>query len=362
MTSSRATLIQVAERAGVSLASTSRALHGSGASAAMVERVRAAAEELGYSPDAIGRSLRMKKTFQIAFAVADIGNPVYVEMMTAIHEVLAPHGYRVVVMSTGGTTESTTELVRSLSGGFVDGMILVPLRTDDRLIDALQQRDVPVVVVGRQLDAHGIDSVSTDSAAGIGQAVLHLRRIGRRRIGFLNGPLDTTPGEARQRGFDMATADDEDAPRPAVEVAGDFTVAAGVVAARRLLDGAAEAGDPLDAVVAANDLLAIAAIRAARERGLSVPEDLAVTGMDDTEFGRVFQPTLTSVSLGSAERGRSAARIMLDLAEGREEGTRQIRVGPRLIVRESTSVTGTGAAEAPGTAGNRGTADTEGDS
>ncbi len=67
----------------------------------MVERVRAAATELGYSPDAIGRSLRLKKTFQVAFAVADIGNPVYVEMMTAIHEVLAPHGYRVVVMTTG---------------------------------------------------------------------------------------------------------------------------------------------------------------------------------------------------------------------------------------------------------------------
>ncbi|MFL1378115.1 LacI family DNA-binding transcriptional regulator [Nocardiopsis protaetiae] len=344
MTSSRATLIQVAERAGVSLASTSRALHGSGASAAMVERVRAAAKELGYSPDAIGRSLRMKKTFQIAFAVADIGNPVYVEMMTAIHEVLEPHGYRVVVMSTGGTTASTTELVRSLSGGFVDGMILVPLRTDDRLIDTLQQRDVPVVVVGRPLGDHGIDSVSTDSAAGIGQAVLHLREIGRRRVGFLNGPLDTTPGEARQRGFDAVTADDG-APGP-VEVADDFTVAAGVVAARRLLDRAAADGEPLDAVVAANDLLAIAAIRAARERGLSVPEDLAVTGMDDTEFGRVFQPTLTSVSLGSAERGRSAARIMLDLAEGREEGTRQVQVGPRLIVRESTSAVDAGPADA----------------
>src|SRR5690606_19087836 len=133
VTSSRATLIQVAQRAGVSLASTSRAMHGTGASTAMLERVRAAATELVYSPDAIVRSLRLKKTFQVAFAVADIGNPVYVEMMTAIHEVLAPHGYRVVVMTTGDTTTSTAELVRSLSSGFVDAMILSPLRTDDAL-------------------------------------------------------------------------------------------------------------------------------------------------------------------------------------------------------------------------------------
>ncbi|MFJ9552249.1 LacI family DNA-binding transcriptional regulator [Nocardiopsis sp. NPDC101807] len=336
MTSSRATLIQVAERAGVSLASTSRALHGSGASQAMVERVRAAAAELGYSPDVTGRSLRLRKTFQIAFAVADIGNPVYVEMMTAIHEVLAPHGYRVVVMTTGDTPASTTELVRSLGSGFVDGMVLSPLRTDGELVRAIRRAPVPVVVIGRSLGDQGIDSVSTDSAGGIGQAVRHLLETGRRRIGFLNGPPDTTPGEARRRGFDAATSDPGfTAERVEVALAEDFTVAAGVTAARRLLAGA-PGGARLDAVVAANDLLAIGAIRAARELGLSVPEDVAVTGMDDTELGRVFQPSLTSVSLGSDERGRAAARIMLRLVDGDAGEPRTTSVGPRLVVREST--------------------------
>lgn len=327
MTSTRATLIQVAQRAGVSLASTSRALHGTGASPAMVERVRAAAAELGYSPDAIGRSLRLKKTFQIAFAVADIGNPVYVEMMRAIHEVLAPSGYRVVVMSTGDTATSTAELVGSLGSGVVDGLIVSPLRTDDRLVREIQEAPVPVVVIGRALDDHGISSVSTDSAGGIGEAVRHLHTIGRRRIGFLNGPLDTTPGAARQRGFDAAVS----AERTEVEIAGDFTVAAGLEAARRLLARA-----ELDAVVAANDLLAIGAIRAVRERGLSVPEDVAVTGMDDTEIGRVFLPSLTSVSLGATERGRAAARLMLELADDPGSAARQIAVSPELVVREST--------------------------
>ncbi|MFF1671487.1 LacI family DNA-binding transcriptional regulator, partial [Nocardiopsis flavescens] len=206
MTSSRATLVQVAERAGVSLASTSRALHGSGASAAMVERVRAAADELGYSPDAVGRSLRMKRTFQIAFAAADIGGPAHVEMMTAIHGELAPHGYRVVVLATGDTAASTADLVHSLNSGFADGMVLVPPRTDDLLADSLRRRDAPVVVVGRASGDHGADSVSTDSAAGIGRAVRHLRETGRRRIGFLGGPADSVPGEERRRGFDAATA------------------------------------------------------------------------------------------------------------------------------------------------------------
>ncbi|GLY70667.1 LacI family DNA-binding transcriptional regulator [Amycolatopsis taiwanensis] len=337
MTSTRATLLQVAERAGVSLASTSRALHGTGASKEMVERVRAAAEELGYSPDAIGRSLRMKKTFQIAFAVADIGNPVYVEMLRAIHEVLDPHGYRVVVMSTGDTATSTGELVRSLSSGFVDGMIVVPLRTDDELVREIRQAPVPVVVIGRAMDDQGISSVSTDSAAGIGEAVRHVYSLGRRRIVFLNGPRETTPGAARQRGFDAAiAAEGFAAERVETETVNDFTVAAGLAAARRLLARASGPADRFDAVVAANDLLAIGAIRAVRELGLSVPEDVAVTGMDDTEIGQVFLPSLTSVSLGSAERGRAAARLMLGLADDPDQPSRQVAVGPTLMVREST--------------------------
>ncbi|MBD5785007.1 LacI family DNA-binding transcriptional regulator [Cellulosimicrobium terreum] len=344
MTSSRATLIQVAQRAGVSLASTSRALHGTGASPAMVERVRLAATELGYSPDAIGRSLRLKKTFQVAFAVADIGNPVYVEMMAAIHEVLDPHGYRVVVMTTGDSPRSTADLVRSLSSGFVDALVVSPLRTDDELVREIQQSAVPVVVIGRSLGAYGVDSVSTDSAGGVGLAVEHLLATGRRSIGFLNGPLDTTPGEARQRGFDAATGAAFPGERVDAEVATDFTVGAGTVAARELLQRVPDGGGRVDAIVAANDLLAIGAIRAVRELGLAVPDDVAVTGMDDTELGRVFQPSLTSVSLGSAERGRAAARIVLGLMDGAEPGAAQSTVGPRLAVRESTAPTGTTAA------------------
>lgn len=333
---SRATLVEVAAHAGVSLASTSRALHGTGASRAMVERVRAAAEELGYSADGVGRSLRMRRTFQIGFAVADIGNQVYVDMMTAIHEVAAPHGYRIVITTTGDTSGSTAELVRSLGASMVDGIIISPLRVGQDLIDAIAQSTVPVVVIGRALGDHGIESVSTDSAGGVGQAVQHLLSIGRRRIAFLNGPVDTTPGEARQRGFDAAVSGPGwTGELTQVEVGEDFTVAAGLAATRRLLDRA-DAGPGIDAVVAANDLLAIGAIRAARERGLRVPQDLAVTGMDDTEIGQVFEPGLTSVSLGSRERGRAAAEILLARLDGSDHSPEHIDVEPRLIVRGST--------------------------
>jgi LacI family transcriptional regulator len=333
---SRVTLPQVASRAGVSLSSASRALHGGGASAEMVLRVRAAAEELGYIPDSSGRSLRLRRTFQIAFAVADIGNPVYVEMMTAIQREVARQGYRLVITPTGDTVESSTELVSHLNHRFVDGMIISPLRVNEELVAQLRSAAVPVVVIGRALEGEHLDSVSTDSAGGIARAVAHVLGLGRRHLGFLNGPLDTTPGSARQRGFENAvTADGFAAETVDTEVAEDFTVAAGLVAARRLLARHLDTA-PLDAIVAANDLLAISVVRASRERGLRVPEDLAVTGMDDTEIGRVFQPSLTSVSLKSGERGLLAARMLLARLEGRDGAPQNLFVEPTLIAREST--------------------------
>ncbi|MFT3888536.1 MAG: LacI family DNA-binding transcriptional regulator [Arachnia sp.] len=328
------TLHEVARLAGVSLGSTSRALHGTGASPDMVRRVRAAAEELGYRPNAAGRTLRMKKAFQVEFAVADIGNPVYVEMMAAIHAVLAPHGYRTVVSSIGDRPSSINEVLRSLGDGHADGVIISPLRVDDDFPEIVRQTTIPVVAIGRSFRDLGIDSVATDSASGIGLAVTHLVAEGRRGIAFVNGPSDTTPGGSRQRGYDDAVA----APGFAAadlgtESAEDFTVAAGVAAGHRLLD---RADQRLDAVVAANDLLAIGVIRAARERGLDVPGDLAVTGMDDTEIGRVFLPSLTSVSLGSAARGRLAAELMLARLSDSPQEPELATVGPELKVRESS--------------------------
>ncbi|MGF3053466.1 LacI family DNA-binding transcriptional regulator [Microbacterium sp. YY-03] len=333
------TLVEVAERAGVSLGSASRAMNGQGASEAMIDRVRTAASELGYRPDASGRSLRMRQTKQIAFAVADIGNPVYVEMLSAIHEAVAPGGYRVVVMQTGETARSTADLVRTMSAGVIDAMILSPLRVDDDLLEALTSAPMPIVVIGRPLPEHGIDSVSTDSAVAVGLAVEHLLAIGRTRVGFVNGPLDTTPGAARQRGFGDAQQrhlPNNDAP---VEIADDFTVAAGLTAAHALLSRSQRGNAPLDAIVAANDLLAIGVIRAARGLGIRVPEDLAVTGIDDTEIGSLFHPSITSVSLGSTERARMAAQIVLERIApdtSRQTDVRQAHVGPTLIAREST--------------------------
>ncbi|WP_263730674.1 LacI family DNA-binding transcriptional regulator [Cellulomonas sp. SG140] len=331
--SRRPTLHEVANLAGASLASTSRALNGMGASPEMIEKVRAAAEQLGYHPDAAGRSLRMGRTFQVGFAVADIGNPVYVDMMKAIHEVVGPQGYHVVVATTGNDVESTADVIRSLASGVVDGLVISPLRSDETLAAQMEQAPVPVVVVGRVPQNTTLDSVWADSAAGIGMAVDQLVGVGRRRLLFLNGPLGTTPASHRLQGFEDALAR-HDLTAAGMVVADDFTVEAGTRAVDGLLDDPAAEGP--DAIVAANDLLAIGCIQALRRRNVRVPDDIAVTGMDDTEIAAVFSPSLTSVALGSRERGRAAAELLLRRIAGESGPAQRVHVAPRLVVRESS--------------------------
>lgn len=328
----RPTLVQVAHHAGVSLASASRALSGGGASKKTSEKVRVAAQELGYVPDATARSLKIGRKLQIAFAVDDIGNPVYVDMLRAIEETVSGQDLRLMVSSTGRTEQETLDVVRDLKRGYADGLIISPLRVTQELVDEIANATVPVIVIGAMPEAAGVDTVKTNSALGVQLAVAHLLERGRKAIGFINGPLDTTPGAARQRGFDAAQP-----ASPMQIVATDFTVQAGMQAARELLQRQLEPGQTkLDAIVAANDLLAIGAIHAAVELGLSIPRDLAVIGIDDIAFADTFNPPLSSVSLGSAQRGRLAARLLLDRLANPLKSPQRLTVDPTLVIRQST--------------------------
>ncbi|WP_163544063.1 LacI family DNA-binding transcriptional regulator [Occultella kanbiaonis] len=329
----RVTLADVARRAGVSLASTSRALNGQVASAATVERVRRAADELGYIPDASARSLRLRRTGQLAFAVADIGNPVYVEMMREIESVVAAEGYRLVISRTGDA-DGTLDLVRDLNRGYVDGLILSPLWVTPALVHALEESTVPTVVIGRLPEGTRVDTVLADSEGGVALAVDHLVRTGARSIAFINGPVDTTPGRFRQLGFREATAGRPDLTTGEFH-AEDFTIEAGYAAAKAVFT--AEPTQTWDAVVAVNDLVGIGTLHAAHECGVVVPDELSVIGIDNTALADVCHPGLTSVDLGSTRRGQKAARLLLARMEDGELPTRAVRVAPSLQERGSTT-------------------------
>ncbi|WP_238165608.1 LacI family DNA-binding transcriptional regulator [Kribbella caucasensis] len=335
----------MARAAGVSVASVSRVLNGLPATEEMAERVRRAVEELGYVPDARARSLKVGRTFQLTLAVADVGNPVYVTMMRAVEEVVSAAGYRLVVTTTGPDVVDEVALVRGMARGYADGLVISPLRVDDDLIKSIRECDVPVVVAGNVPARAGVDTVRANSPKGMLLAVEHLLAKGRRRIAFVNGPVDTVPGSARAKGFREAMKANELQAVGEVEAA-DFTFAAGRAAGKELLgESAYEAGSRgdgpaatarLDAVICANDLLAVGIMHELGARGLAVPAEVAVIGMDDSELAEQSFPPLTSVNLGSAERGRRAAELLLARIEDDSRPPRRIVVQPTLSVRSST--------------------------
>lgn len=330
----KSTLALVAERAGVSIASVSRVLNGLPASERVTERVRAAAEELGYVPHASARSLKIGRTEQIALAVADVGNPVYVGMMREISRVVTRAGYRLVLSSTGSDPRDQIDLLVGLNRGFADGLILSPLRVPEELGAQLRASRFPIVIIGSLPPGVELDNVRADSVAGMALAVDHLAALGRGRIAFVNGPVDTVPGAARLDGYLKAlTARGLHHNAEAQVAAKDFTYKAGLKAAARLL----EQSTP-DAIVCANDLLAIAAVKVAGQRGLRVPEDLAIVGMDDTDLADLANPSITSVDLGATKRARAAAKLLLRRLEKPQAPIRQIVIEPALTVRASSEV------------------------
>ena len=296
----------------------------------MVERVQRAVQDLGYVPDSRARSLKVGRTFQLTLAVADVGNPVYVTMMRAVEEVVSAAGYRLVVTTTGPDVVDEVALVRGMARGYADGLVISPLRVDEDLIKSIRECEVPVVVAGNVPAKAGVDTIRANSPKGILLAVEHLTSKGRTRIAFVNGPADTVPGTARAKGFADAMKEFKLTSAGEIEAA-DFTFAAGRDAGKKLFKKSRP-----DAVVCANDLLAVGVMHELAAYGLDVPNDVAVIGMDDSELAEQCFPPLTSVNLGSAERGRRAAELLLARIEDSTRTPRRIVVQPTLSVRRST--------------------------
>lgn len=327
------TLTEVARLANVSVASASRALNGIKTQPGTLEQVLAAAARVGYVPNASARSLRSKRTGQIAFSIPDVANPVYTSMLRAIQAVAREGGYRLVLHSTGADAAEELAILRDLRRRFVDGLILVPINVTPEHVEELSRASAPVVVIGRMPAEVPVDLVEVDSRRGAALAVKHLHAHGRRRIGFVNGPVKTTPGHARRLGyFDALRAAALPRDDALVEPAEDFTLDGGLDATLRLLARARP-----DALLCANDLLALGAMAALRSAGYEVPTDVAVVGMDNSELGAIAWPALTSVDLGSSERARRAASLLFDRIEGLERAPERILVAPKLVVRASSA-------------------------
>lgn len=333
------TLAEVARLANVSVASASRALNGIGTRPETLAQVLDAAARIGYVPNASARSLRSKRTGQIAFAMPDVANPIYGSMARAIQEVANGRGARLVLHSTGADADEELGILRDLRRRFVDGLILVPISVTPEHLTELARPASPVVVIGSIPADVPVDAVGADSRRGAALAVKHLVACGCRRIALVNGPVRTTPGRARRLGYlDGLRAAGQARDERLVETADGFTVEAGREATARLLARARP-----DGLLCTNDLLAAGAMDALRSAGREIPGDVAVVGMDDSELAEITWPALTSVDLGSSERARLAVELLLTRIDDPARPPVRLTVPAELHLRASCGETRVGA-------------------
>lgn len=330
----RSTLADVARRAGVSVASVSRVLNGLPASSATAERIRQAADDLRYLPDLAARSLKIRRTDQISLMVDDLGNPAYISMMRGVEKVLRAARYRLQLTATGSEADlGMSTAIHTVSRGYADGLIICPLRINDELVDVLKSSPIPVVVIGTLPRGVQLDNVTVDSAQGIHLGMDHLHELGRRRIAFLGGPIDTNPGSRRLAGYLDAVQDIGQPDDPDLRVFAEaFTYDAAIPAVEELLSRTS-----FDGLMAANDVMAIGGMHGLDNHHLRVPEDVAVIGVDDSEVTAFTNPTLSSIDLGAERRGGLAAQLLLRRLANPTATIRRVRESPTLHIRRSTS-------------------------
>jgi|SRR5665647_271710 LacI family transcriptional regulator len=332
----RVTIADVAELAGVHPATVSRALNGkteSQVNALTAKRVRRAAKQLGYSPNVVARGLRTSLSMTIGVIIPDLTNPIFPPVVRGIDSYLAPQGYSAVIVNTDGRDEAERVLFQSLMERQVDGFIIATDHKDHPLLLEAYERGVKVVLVNRASKEVPYSAVIGDDGHGIRAAVDHLVRLGHRSLLHLAGPAGLSTSRIRAQAFSAACAA-QPGLSARIVAAEAYSVEAGQAAMDAVLGSA---GQPVTAVVAGNDLLALGVYHSLRLNGVRCPEDVSVTGFNDMPFAGDFQPALTTVRAPFFDMGREAARVLLGEIADPELAPLTITMPVSLIVRGSTA-------------------------
>lgn len=345
----------IAEQLGVSVATVSRALNDKpGVADDLRRRVLELAAELDFAPNMAARSLNAGLTGAVAFVVHQHGfpftsDPFYFVILRAVERTLANDGYHVMMATVDerrdGHERSGGDELRLVSERRVDGVILAGPDLNPSLALSAIRRGLPVVLVDNVLERTPSDSVVCDNRDGARAAVEHLLSHGHKRIAFVGGPATWLSTRERQAGY-------EDAMREARLQTlclheGATSIATGMAAGRRLFGKPVVSEPPTggeiperpSAVFAVNDAMALGVIRAARDAGLHVPNDLAVIGFDDIDMAEVADPPLTTVRIAKDLMGDLAARQLLELIRTERKLPVRSVVGTTLIVRRSCGCT-----------------------
>ena len=342
MQSRVATLVNVAEKAGVSVMTASRALAGSGyVSKATLAKVLVAADELGYVPNLQARSMKGGKTNVVGVMLSNLQSTVVNEIASAVSAEVRKAGMDLVIcdsvdMFSVGKREGMHALLR----GVCDGMIFIMPGFDNDYIQNLERNGSPTVLINYRRAKTALPVICGDNKLGSGKAVKYLLDIGHRRIGFIRGSLYSGQSAEREAGYLNALHAAGIPEDPTLIVDGDFSRESGNAAGLKLL---ALAERPT-AVFAANDEMAFGVIDELQRCGLTVPKDMSVIGFDDISASRSIHPSLTTIRQPLTKLAEVAVRELIARIQGGGDGIGFVEFPSEFIVRESTAPPMAGAA------------------
>lgn len=329
------TIIEVAERAQVSIATVSNVIRGTRrVSAKLEERVRAAIRELDYYPNEIARSLKVKQTRMLGMIIPDITNPFFPEIIRGAEDTAFERGYFLVTANTDEQIGRERRIIGALRSYRVDGILLASAPGKDAShIRSTMDAGISIVCLDRSVAGVKTDAVLLDNVRGGRECVRHLIQSGHSRIAIITGSLSLQTGRERLRGYEEALAEaDMDVDRKLI-YEGDFRDESGYRLAKEVLRRRARP----TAIFVCNGVMTLGVLKAFEEMGVRCPEDIALATFDDLAADRSFHPHLTAVVQPSYDIGSRAATILMDRIEGKLTGAPSVvRIVPTLIVREST--------------------------
>lgn len=332
-------LREIAKSAGVSTATVSRVIHGNpNVSEELRQRVTDCIERMGYRPNIAARSLRMRETALVGVILPNVSNPHFSDALRAMQIVADARGYTLLVASSVGESDKTDKALHSLLTRQVDGIILVPTaRSTSQMLDEVLRSGTPVVAMDRRVQGEPrIDHITVNVRRGTRDAVRLLVEQGRKRIAFIAGPSNIWTASAKRRGYgDGIRAAgmklDKDLIFP-----GDYSFEGGAKQAEALVN---RKNRP-DAVIVANNLMTLGALRVLLHENITIPRDIALIGFDDTDWTDVVRPTISVVAQPAESLGKAAMEQLLSRINDKKKRQKAVDIvlPVELILRESTNM------------------------
>src|SRR6202142_962280 len=327
-----ASIYDVARESGASVFTVSAVVnHKSHVGKKLRQRVGNAIRKLNYRPNLIARSLAKQRTHTIGMIVPDIANPFFPMVVRGAEDAAQKHGYNLLLCNSDDILAKEESSVELLLAKRVDGILLTKAAKDFRpsLRQMIKEVNIPFVLVMRTYPKLTGDAVITDDYQGAYDAVCHLARSGRRRIGLIGGPRKVSNAQARWEGFRDALKAEGLSYEPELDIEGDYRIESGYRAGHALLSHRP------DGIYVANHLMTIGLLRAAEEMGLSCPDDFGLVSFDDYPWLGVFRPKLTTVELPKHQLGSEAVELLIRRIGGSVEKAVVRKLQPELRIRES---------------------------